>query len=138
MQDIWLKLFEAIPQPSSDLPEAEFYDSDLDTLPPRIFLPSGDPYTPPGPVRLEEITRRRRVRFVKVIIYRFEQVGAGFVAKPSTWAYAWQGDNGLVHLYHAPVNLEEIPDVLEDDIVYNESYMALMRAMGYHDGFIDF
>jgi hypothetical protein len=138
VQDTWQTLFEAIPDAGSDLPEAEFYDSDLDTLPPRIFLPSGDPYTPPGPVRLEEIARRRRVRFVKVILYRFEQVGAGFVARPSTWAYGWQGDNGIVHLYHAPANLEEIPDALEEDTVYNESYLALMRAMGYADGFIDF
>ncbi|ABU96987.1 hypothetical protein P74p37 [Thermus phage P74-26] len=132
----YIRLFEAIPDAETEL--ATFYDADLDTLPPRMFLPSGDLYTPPGPVRLEEIKRKRRVRLVKVSIYRFEHVGLGLAARPYAYAYAWQGDNGILHLYHAPVVLEDVPEVLElDEVTYNESYVRLMRAMGHVDAFID-
>lgn len=132
MLDIFLDIFMAIPD-APDAEEADFYDVDIDGLPPRMFLPSGDPYTPPGPVRLEEIARKRRVRYVKVNLYRFAQTEHGLAMIPYAVAYGWQGDNGLVHLYDKP--LEELPPPV--DLKLSESYGALMRAMGYVDWFID-
>ena len=129
-----LDIFMAIPD-APDAEEADFYDVDVDGLPPRMFLPSGDPYTPPGPVRLEEITRKRRVRYVKVNLYRFVQTEHGLAMIPYTVAYGWQGDNGLVHLYETPKPLGELPPPV--DLKLSESYGALMRAMGYMDWFID-
>lgn len=122
-----------------DSPQAEaatFYDVGLDNLPPRMFLPDGNPYTPPGPIRLQEIARKRRVRFVKIELYTYVQDPSGaMLVKPHATVYGWQGDNGLLHLYQHPSRMEDLPAPV--DLEHSETYARLMRALGHVDWFID-
>ncbi len=130
----FIKLFYDI-QDSPSAEPATFLDVDIDGIPPRIFLPTGDPFIPPGPVRVREIARKARVRFVEVQFYRYELHGAGLVPVPYGIAYAWQGDNSLIHLYSHPDLSSRPPEV--DEVAHAETYVRLMRALGYVDAFID-
>lgn len=57
---------------------------------------------------------------------------------PQAWAtaYAWQGDNQLLHLYHEPIPLAELPDPMAD-IRLDESYVRLMQLAYGADWFVD-
>lgn len=122
---------------SPDAEPATFLDCDIDSLPPLMFLPDGEPFIPPGPVHITEIARKKRVRYVKLEIYRYAYCNGFLSLQVCSSAYAWQGDNGILHLYQAPVALAETPEFMELEPGHSDTYVRLMQAMGHIDAFID-
>lgn len=99
-----LEIFEAIP--TSQHPSLEsivFADYDLhDTFSPSIYSLDGNDVKPRGPIRVTEVRRRKRVRFVRVDFFEWVTAPTGHtVPKKYMSSYAWQGENSI-HLLEAP------------------------------------
>lgn len=132
-----LQLFDAIPLARENSAQLEFADYDLcDTYFPPVYTLNGGQLKLNGPIRVLEMKRRKRVRFVKVEFFEWHEVASGVVPKKYMSCYAWQGDH-CIHLLEEPDVLSDDPfaETTTDDI--DRTHLRLVQLSGETDGYLD-
>lgn len=140
-----LSLFNAIPAGRGDSEQIEFCNFDLhDTYQPDVYTLDGSDYKPRGPLRVVEVRRRKKIRFVRVDFYEWRNTPTGGVIPQKYMSsYAWQGEHAL-HLLEQPTALDADPFEDADDDLFgpdpdelDATHVRLLSLSGERDWHLD-
>lgn len=131
------RTFQSIPV-GSETDHAEFIDcsrEDKDWLYPAIYDIHGEQITLHGPIEIEEVARRRKLRFVAIRFFWPSEESKRLAHQFQASGWAWQGENQIIHLLtdhrllaRDPMSADEIDDVhrrfLQNDRSQREAWEA--------------